>query len=105
MIYLGKTVRHLRATLELTQKEMANYLNISCVHLSNIENDKSIPSPSLVDRFQELWGVDLYILAWCLHGDVAKLPKPVQLAASNLVQEWKKDLNAKMSRLRKRHQK
>ena len=92
MIPLGKTVRHLRESLGLTQRDAAQGLGISVVHLSNIENNKAVPSPTLLDRFRELWNVDLYMLAWCLHGDVDKLPQAVRKPMAELAKAWQKQL-------------
>jgi len=57
--------------------------------LCNVESDKKQPSQSLLDRYRELWGIDLYVLAWSLHGDVSQLPKPLQAAAKALSDRWK----------------
>jgi transcriptional regulator with XRE-family HTH domain len=92
MILLGKTARHLRETNGLTQREAAELLDVTVVHLSNIENDKSAPSPSLMERYRKLWGVDLYVLAWCLHGDPKKLPPAVRKPAAELADAWRTQL-------------
>ena len=94
MIRLGSTARHIRATRGLTQRAAAKALGVSYVHLSNIENDKSIPSPSLLTRYREVWGVDLYVLAWCLHGDTKKLPQSVRKPMAELAQAWRAELEA-----------
>src|SRR5216684_4258361 len=84
MIYLGKTAKYLRESLELTQRQAAEALGISYVHLSHIENNRAFPSPALLSRYRELWGVDLYVLAWCLHGDSSRLPEPLRKATERL---------------------
>ena len=94
MIMLGRTARHLRETKGLTQREAAEQLGISIVHLSNIENNKSMPSPALVDRYRHLWGVDLHVLAWCMNGDVKKLPPAIRKPAEELAKAWSKQLGA-----------
>ena len=101
MIYLGKTARHLRETLGLTQRAAAKALGISYVHLCNVENNKSMPSPALLDRFRELWNVDLYVLAWCLHGDADKLPKPLRKPMAELARAWQEQIGAAAARARK----
>ncbi len=98
MIYLGKTARHLRETLGLTQRAAAKALGITCVHLCNIENNKSVPSPALLERFRELWNVDLYVLAWCLHGDAEKLPKPLRKPMVELANAWQEQIGAAAAR-------
>lgn len=101
MIRLGKTARHLRETLGLTQRAAAEALGISCVHLCNVENDKAVPSPALLERFQELWNVDLYVLAWCLHGDADKLPKPLRKPMAELASAWQAQIDLAAARNRK----
>ena len=79
MINVGNTARKLRESLGLTQQEMADSLGITNVHLSHIENSKSFPSQDLIDRFRELFELDLYILAWC--SDAAneeRIPVPLR---------------------------
>jgi transcriptional regulator with XRE-family HTH domain len=93
MIHLGKTARHLRESLGLTQRAAADQLGISCVHLCNIEKNKAVPSPTLLARFQELWNVDLYVLAWCLHGDAKKLPKPLRKPMTELARAWQEQIH------------
>ena len=91
-IALGNTARHLRESLGLTQRAAAEQLEISFVHLCNIEKNRAVPSPSLIDRFRTVFGIDLYVLAWCLHGDNEKLPKSMQKAAAELARGWQKQM-------------
>jgi transcriptional regulator with XRE-family HTH domain len=92
MISLGKTARYLRERKGLSQKEAAEALGISQVHLSNIEHDKALPSPNLLTHIRELWKVDLYILAWCLYGDLNLLPESVRKPMEQLAKAWKQEL-------------
>ena len=101
MIYLGKTARHLRETLGLTQRAAAKALGITCVHLCNIENNKSVPSPALLERFREIWNVDLDVLAWCLHGDAEKLPKRLRKPMAELARAWQEQLGSAAARNRR----
>lgn len=101
MIHLGKTARHLRESLGLTQRAAAKELDISVVHLCNVENNKAVPSPALLERFRELWNVDLYVLAWCLHGDTEKLPKGVRKPMAELAKAWQKQLDQAVASNRK----
>ena len=71
------------------------------VHLCNIENNKAAPSPALLERFRELWSVDLYMLAWCLHGDVKKLPKAVRRPMADLAKAWEEQLASVVTHSRK----
>ncbi|MCH8824518.1 MAG: helix-turn-helix transcriptional regulator [Planctomycetes bacterium] len=92
MIHLGKTARYLRKRKGFTQRKTAGLLQISEVHLSNIENNKAAPSGDLLKRYRELWNVDLYVLAWCLHGNLDKLPKQIRRSAEKLAEAWQSEL-------------
>jgi transcriptional regulator with XRE-family HTH domain len=92
MIPLGKTARYLRERKGLSQSKAAEALGITQVHLSNIENNKAVPSPNLLTRYRDLWGVDLYILAWCMYGDITKLPEAVRGPMQQLADAWKREL-------------
>lgn len=89
---IGDTVRLVRKSFGLKQNEAAKQLNISVVHLCNIENNKAKPSPELQDRFREQFKVDLYILTWCLNRDESRLPTGVRDAAQQLADMWLADL-------------
>ena len=85
---LGDTARQLREARGLSQKEAADVLGVTAVHLCNIEKNKSAPSRDLVNRMREFFGVDLYMLTWCLYGDVEALPERVRNAARQLSNAW-----------------
>jgi transcriptional regulator with XRE-family HTH domain len=93
MIHVGQTARYLREVLGLTQREAARQLGISVVHLCNIEHDNASPSPELLERFRGVYGIDLYVLSWCQHGDIEKLPPAVRKSARALAEAWHKQLD------------
>lgn len=66
---IGPTARTLRALRGLTQREAARELGISPVHLCRIEHDQSLPSFDLLERYREVFGMDPYVLEWCLGTD------------------------------------
>jgi len=101
MIELGKSARYFRQLTGLTQKEVAQSLGISIVHLSNVENDKATPSNDLLEKYHDNWGVDLYILAWCIFGDSRRLPSAVRVASDNLARVWRSELEARFGPLPK----
>lgn len=92
MMMLGETIRHAREAKGLTQRAAADVLGITDVHLCNIERNKARPSATLLNRIQNAWNVDIYLLAWCLHGDVSKLPKAVRAPMQELARAWKAEL-------------
>ncbi len=92
MIHLGETARRVREGKGLSQKAAAARLEISAVHLSNVENNKAAPSRELLERYRALWGVDLYMLAWCLYCDPNDLPESVREPARLLGEAWAKQL-------------
>lgn len=93
-LHIGKIAREIREGLHLTQHEMASAIGVTNVHISNIENDKSFPSQQIIDRYREQSGVDIYVLAWCLHGDIEKLPQEIQGAARRLARALQGQLRA-----------
>lgn len=101
MVYVGKTARHLRESLGLTQVEMAELLDITNIHLSNVENNKAFPSQGLIDRYREKFGIDLYVLAWCRQGDADKLPAGVRQSAERLARAWEKRIEGLIKQRRR----
>lgn len=93
MIYLGSTARRIREHKQLTQKAAAEALGITSVYLSQIENNKAVPSQAILDKYRELWGVDLYVLAWCLHGNTDELPEAVRKPMKELARIWTEQLD------------
>ena len=91
-IKLGKTARELRAALGISQRRAADMLGITSVHLCNVEKGRAAPSQHLIDKYRELWGIDLYVLAWCRHGHTNELPVGVWAAARALEEAWQQEL-------------
>ena len=100
MISVGESARVLREQLGLSQKEAAVQLGISNVHLCNLEKDNSRPSPELQAKYRELWGVDLYVFAWCRNGDIERLPKQLRAAAESLAVGWQQQIDKQMTKRR-----
>jgi transcriptional regulator with XRE-family HTH domain len=102
MIHVGRTIREFREALSLTQHEMASSLNVTNVHLSNIENNKSFPSQELIDRFRVEYDVDLYILAWCRNAECGRNVHPaLRKPAALLAKAWE----ARLKEIVRRHRK
>lgn len=102
MRYIGPAIKTLRARLGQTQEQMAGELGITSVHLSNLENNRSKPSAKFLERAQEIWGVDLYVLSWCEDADLSKLPEPLRAIASDLHRTWSEQLETAMKTTRKK---
>src|SRR5262245_11204251 len=101
-IQIGTTARELRELLGITQRAAAIELGISVVHLCNVENNKSQPSPELLDRYCELWGVDLYVMAWCAEGRIDQLPVGLRQPALDLSQAWQARLRKSIANQRRK---
>lgn len=63
---IGQTARYVRERLGMTQRAAATALGVSAVHLSNVERGRTVPSSSLLGRFRDVYGIDVYVLAFCL---------------------------------------
>lgn len=96
MLNLGETARELRDRTGLSQIDAAKQLGITQVHLSNIENDKARPSPDLAAKYRDVFGVDLYVYAFCTRGDLERMPKGVRDASAKLASIWQRELDRRL---------
>jgi transcriptional regulator with XRE-family HTH domain len=92
---LGETARELRESFGLTQRAAAVRLDISHVHLCNIENSKSRPSPELLERYRTVFGVDLYVYSWCLNPNDEKLPSSLREVTRRMAGQWQKVIDTR----------
>ncbi len=92
MIKLGEAIRYLRNRLGLSQRDAAEELGISFVHLSNIENGKASPSPEMLERFRDAWGIDIYMLAAGMFSDQKCVPKPLRGPLAALTKAWREEV-------------
>jgi len=97
---LGEAARQLRESFDLTQRAAADYLGISCVHLCNIEKDKSRPSPELLAKYRAVFGVDLYVYSWCSQPSIAKLPMAMREVTQRMADQWQKMIEYRSKRFR-----
>ena len=93
MVSIGTTAKNLRQQLGWSQVETAEALGVSNVHLCNVENNRTQPSQSLLDCYRELWGIDLYVIAWCENGSEEDIPHAVRKAALKLSTAWRKRID------------
>src|ERR1700677_489429 len=91
-ISLGKAAKSLRGELNLSMRQAALELGISHVHLCNIENEKASPSPEMLEKFHDAWGIDLYMYALAFFPDDRKRPKGVESPMNALKAVWKRHI-------------
>jgi transcriptional regulator with XRE-family HTH domain len=91
MSSLGSTARSVRESLGMTQRAAAEALGVSSVHLSNVERGVTPPSASLISRFTEVYGVDVYVLDYCT-GDGGDGSEAVKQARRKLAEALQRQL-------------
>lgn len=94
MIDLGTAARYLRQRLKLSQRKAASRLGISHVHLSNIENGHTSPTASMIEKYFEAWGVDLYMLAVVKFSDGKRFPSSMDKVVLELHNAWDAEIEA-----------
>ena len=102
MLQLGDTAREIRESFGVSQKEAAERLGVTPVHLCNLERNKATPSNELVAKYREVFGIDLYVAAWCLHGDLGTLPRGIREATKRLAEAWREQLGLGVKGMRGR---
>ncbi len=88
MLKLGSTIKYVRDVNHLSQRATAEAIGVSDVHLCNLEHDKIYPSHALLERMNNYFCVDMYVLAWCRNGNLKRLPDPVRQCALQLRATW-----------------
>lgn len=91
MTAIGTTVRYVREKLGMTQKAAAEALEVSAVHLSNVERGVTPPSALLISRFADVFGVDCYVLNYCT-GEDDDSPERVKQARRKLAEALRRQL-------------
>lgn len=76
----------------MTQRAAAEALGVSSVHLSNVERGVTPPSASLIARFTEVYGVDVYVLDYCTGDDAGDGPEAVRQARRKLAEALQRQL-------------
>ena len=102
MINLGFAARYLRERLGLSQRAAAIELGISHVHLNNIENGKTSPTTSMIEKYYEAWNIDLYMLAVAKFSDDERIPHSLKDAVDEMIQAWDVEIEARISPVGKR---
>lgn len=57
---VGKRLKDIREDADIKQKEVADMLNVTPGHISNVENGKVSPSLKLFEQMLEIYGVKAY---------------------------------------------
>jgi transcriptional regulator with XRE-family HTH domain len=91
-IALGIAAQDLRQRLKLSIRDAALELGVSYAHLCNVENGKASPSPEMIDKFYEAWGIDLYMFAIAFHPSGRDIPSGLRGATTTLAKAWKKHI-------------
>lgn len=92
-VSLGKAAQHLRKRLKLSLRSAAEELDISYVHLCNVENEKASLSPETIERFHDAWGIDLYTYALAFFGDDRDVPELLKVPMKALEDGWRVHIN------------
>jgi transcriptional regulator with XRE-family HTH domain len=100
VIQLGNAAKYLRKRFGFTQQTTAGLLDISVVHLSNIENGKTSPTAAMIERFFDTFGVDLYMLAVVKFGALNRLPQSVQKSSKALIDAWDQEIEERIDSFR-----
>lgn len=95
MIHVGKTTRKLRTTLGLTIEQFCEALAgpysppaITLAELEAVEANAIYPPEMLLRRVRDVYGVDLYVLAWLWFGDANQLKEPLRSKVIELTKSW-----------------
>ena len=89
---LGNAAKYIRHHSGLTQRAAAKRLGITSVFLCNVEHDRQSFSWETIDRFREVFGVDLYVTAWVISGEIRKLPVRLRGPARIFDAAWRDNL-------------
>jgi len=76
---IGKTIKKIRTSRELSQEQMANNLNVSVNYISLIENNKRKPGMGFLKKFSVKYNIPLLLLAKEAIIPKAKTPKEKEL--------------------------
>ena len=96
---LGKAAKYLRKRLGLTQAQAAGFLNISHIHVHNIECEKSSPTATILDKYHDAFGIDLYMLA-VVKFSQERLPAVARPIADEMLAEWEHEIESRIKVLK-----
>lgn len=53
-LYVGQTIKSLRKKKKLTQKQLANKINVGCLSITRLENGKMVPGIFLLKKIYKV---------------------------------------------------
>ena len=68
-------------------------MGITYAYLCNVENEKSSPSPEIIEKFHEAWGIDLYMYAVAFQSDDRKTPHSLREPVKALAEGWREHVD------------
>jgi len=92
MTPLARTARFVREKRQMTQRAAAEALGVSFVHISNIERGRAAPSAALIERYREVFGVDLHVLSWCMFEEDDQIPASIRGPREKLAKALRAEL-------------
>src|SRR4051812_27864817 len=95
-VSLGKAAQDLRSKMRLSLRQAAQEIGVSHVHLCHIENGKASPSPEMLEKFHDAWGIDLYMYALAFFPEDRETPKGLRAPVKALVVGWKKYIEKRL---------
>ncbi len=98
MISIGESIRELRGLFGLSQRQAADEVKISHVHLRNLEIGEAAPTTSVLNKFFEAWRIDLYMYAATRDQEHERIPQSLKPAVRRLESIWKKEIDAAIKR-------
>ncbi len=91
---MGPAIRKMRLAKGLSAAKAASELGCSQSTISNIENRVYAISPALIQRIEDAWGINVYILCWCAYGDLSRLPEGCRESMRELTEIWRNEIES-----------
>jgi len=89
---IRKAIKLWRYALGWSQKRAAQELGVSQGWWSYNETGRGEFSLRFIERFRQVSGIDVYVLAYALYADLDKLPPRVRELTQQLGEEWSRQV-------------
>jgi transcriptional regulator with XRE-family HTH domain len=83
-----KAAERLRYGLGWSKSRLAAELGVNPGQWVRYENGRHAFSLPAIELVRETFGIDIYVLAYCLYNDTSKLPPRIQELLAELRDEW-----------------